>query len=407
VLLDEAKLLFLQRNGRHHLSKGTLNLEDIIGRPVASKYVRSSKGSLHKIELPSLEDYIRLTPRNVTPVYASYASTIVSLLDINPAPYVETQSGEVSPPQLQILEAGTGHGSLTMHLARAIAVANRPPPTGELPKFRMYNSLSPLAGKERSEAADETTQAWIAWKVSRRAVIHTIEAMPSYSTDAEKTIRGFRQGLYWPHIDFYVADVKDWINDRLAASRDEPEFLDYVLLDMPGVHERIAHVAPAMRDGAKLLVFVPSITQIGECVKTIAKEALPLKMVNTLELGEGISNGRRWDVRLVQPRIISRKLAAETASNDSESGPDSESHEADERTGETPDSANEEVQGAELERESTSPAQEPVMICRPMVGERTFGGGFIAVFKKFSTETAAIEAEWKHAQPVRPKWKNR
>ena len=410
VLVDGSKLTFpLAKNAKFELAKGQLQFNDIIGKPVTSAYIRSSRGSLHKVELPSLEEYVTLTPRLVTPVYASYASTIVSLLDIHPELYIETGSANYNTPRrIEILEAGTGHGSLTLHLARAIAAANPPPPTIELPKIRRLDRLF-LQEKQDSTTVD-VTEIWTEWKATRRAIIHTVEAAPSYSIHAEKIVRGFRRGLYWPYVDFYASDVKTWLTQHSNHASGEAEFLDYVLLDMPGVHEQLRYVAPAMRDGAKLVVFVPSITQIGDCVRIIAEERLSLEANKVLELGEGISTGRKWDVRFVRPRERSNypgpggdeknSVAAQSRGQGEAGGKDSTSES---------DTASEDVPEDEIERIATSTSRDraPVMICRPLVGERTFGGGFIALFKKISPASAALTAEWQQTQTGRARRRNR
>lgn len=405
VLIDGAKLTFpLQKNAKFDLGKGNLQFNDVIGKSVTSAFVRSSKGSLHKVELPTLEEYVTLTPRLVTPVYASYASTIVSLLDIQPVPYTEGHpDGSVSAPRIEILEAGTGHGSLTLHLARAIAAANPPPPIAEPPKVRKVGDEKSSTLPETQDDADSEpgaiTEAWTQWKQSRQAVLHTIEAVPSYSIHAEKVVRGFRRGLYWPHVDFHTGDVKDWVAQHL----EKEESLHHVILDMPGVHNRLAHVSPAMRDDAKLIVFVPSVTQIADCLRVISEQSLPLKMVKVLELGEGISNGRKWDVRFVMPRkgraAATNPMTEETVndvpvavSDDTEDSTSEESSE--EQTQE------DQISEADVTK-SAAQDQQAVMVCRPLVGERTFGGGFIALFRKESPASAALATEWRQTQSKR------
>jgi hypothetical protein len=95
--------------------------------------------------------------------------------------------------------------------------------------------------------------------------------------------------------------VNDWIGRQLEARHHQP-FLSYVFLDMPSSHAYLQQVVTAMKDHALLAVFVPSITQIGECVREIKINSLPLRMDKVLELGDGISNGRPWDVRLAYKR---------------------------------------------------------------------------------------------------------
>ncbi|KAJ5987724.1 hypothetical protein N7481_002934 [Penicillium waksmanii] len=70
--------------------------------------------------LPTLDEYVALTPRHVTPIYPYDANLIVSLLDLHPNP----PAAGVNKPQIEILECGTGHGSLTLHLA---CVPSTPP----------------------------------------------------------------------------------------------------------------------------------------------------------------------------------------------------------------------------------------------------------------------------------------
>jgi tRNA A58 N-methylase Trm61 len=405
VLVDRTKLTFqITRNAKFGLSKGELQFNDIIGKPSTSTYVRSSKGSLHKVEFPSLEDYVTLTPRLVTPVYSSYASTIVSLLDIHPEPYAQ---GHATSPRLEILEAGTGHGSLTLHLARAIAVANPPLPTAELPKPRAPKR--PFLQEKQDANPDALTQAWSQWKADRRAVIHTVEAVPANSIHAEKVVRGFRRGLYWPHVDFYTSDVKIWLEQHPRNDAGEAEYLNFALLDMPGVHEQLKHVAPAMRDEAKLVVFVPSVTQIGDCVRSITDEGLPFEMSKVLELGEGISSGRKWDVRFVKPRKGSLSGRPEDGKKNGTAVEPSQVVDIDKEN--NSDTPSEDILEDEVERlAAATPAtqdQTPVMICRPMVGERTFGGGFIALFNKVSPASASLHAEWRLGQTGRAKKRNR
>ncbi|KAK5271469.1 hypothetical protein LTR99_001375 [Exophiala xenobiotica] len=412
VLIDGARLTALQKNSSSNFKNGLLLHNDIIGKTLSSHYVRGPK-ALFKVEPPTLDDYVSLTPRLVTPVYANYASTIVSLLDIHPVPWTEDQS---SPsPSLEILEAGTGHGSLTLHVSRAIAAANPPPLTIAIPQMSRDDSK-----RAPTETEKALTQAWTDWKQTRRAVLHTVEKVEANRWHAEKIVRGFRQGLYWPHVDFYAGDVSGWIQDRLAARRDQghswnplskPDtdgFLDYVLLDMPGVHTQLKHVHAAMREGAKLIVFTPSVTQIGDCARVIQEASLPLAMERVLELGEGVSNGRRWDVRRVLPRNKNkdsskiRQASSATAAVE----PDLEKQPSDAEEG-SESSPAKEATDVLADRLPEDEQDEPVMICRPLVGERTMGGGFIALFRKISPESAALAAQWRRGQTGWAKKHNR
>lgn len=305
-----------------------------------------------------------------------------------------------------------------------------------MPKLRAadFKSTESPTNSQRDTNADQESlvQTWTEWKHSRRAVLHTVENVVANRFHAEKIVRGFRHGLYWPHIDFHAADVKSWIKEQWTRRHDgrtnrsplpssntvspgenETAFLTHVLLDMPSVHRQLRDIAPAMCNGAKLIVFVPSITQIGECVRIISEEDLPLNMERTLELGEGISTGRRWDVRFVRPRRgknTATKPAAvtPTAAPEQDAIPKTGSELSEEGV-----NPNEDAPGSTPEESSPDrdfdPQQDdsPVMICRPLVGERTFGGGFIALFKKIAPAHASLAAEWRQSRTGWAKRRNR
>jgi tRNA (adenine57-N1/adenine58-N1)-methyltransferase catalytic subunit len=369
-----------------------LRLDDAHGR---RRYI--------KISQPTLGQYIKLSKRHVTPIYASYCETIVSLLDLHPYPPTWTEPVNGSSPQkhIEILEAGTGQGGLTMHLARAIAAANSPPPAAPFPTERQSPYLDGTA-----QPLDDNHARYISYLQSRRAVIHTIENVPIHSTHAENLIRGYRRGMYWPHIDFHTGSVDDWLASRLPAA-DGPSneskrpFLTHAILDLPSTEDYLEATCNAMRDGAILVVFTPSITQVGDCLRKIRQLGLPLGLRETVELGEGISTGRQWDLRLVRPRrktddkLSTPPIPDQPSDHDSET--DVEEHDTD------ADPA--EAEGVVVERTTQpGPEAEPKMVCRPRVGELTMGGGFLGVWEKSpygSAEADADASRLKHRQQRR------
>ncbi|ETN37189.1 uncharacterized protein HMPREF1541_08179 [Cyphellophora europaea CBS 101466] len=360
---------------------GSIQHNDILGQPLSTLRIDGADNRYVTVQYPSLDQYVSMTRRNVTPIYSSYASTVVSLLDLHVHP--PTTDSEVAPDsdRVDILEAGTGHGSLTLHLARAIAVGNAPQPVTALPRGRQSSLLQAVQASE--ELPDDVDPEWSAWFRSRRAVVNTVENVSKNSTDAEKLIRGFRQGLYWPHIDFYASGVDDWIDARLV-DRDERDcgFLTHVILDMPGVENMLSRAAAAMQEDAKLIVFCPSITQVAECQKLIKQDNLPLVLEKAVELGEGISTGRIWDVRIVTPRPP-RLLRHQRASDSPHESADPDT----ENSGSTS-----EDQAFVEERQKTFD-ESSKMVCRPKVGELTFGGGFLGLWRKstFKKPTNATE----------------
>ncbi|KAG5304617.1 tRNA (adenine-N(1)-)-methyltransferase [Histoplasma capsulatum G186AR] len=372
----------LRNDDKTQLPRGFLNHVDIIGKTPRDP-IKSKKGAVYRATHPTFEDYIVRTPRLVTPIYPADANLIVSLLDIHVAP---PAPGERPKEPLEILEAGTGHGSLTLHLARAINAANSCPPTRppcsqrkilELPETKK----KPVEEKKVVEKEDREAQAeieglqreWDGWRAQRNAIVHTVEISPHYSQHAENIVRGFRRGIYVGNVDFYVSSVEKWIKEQVTRrstnERSPDPFLSHVILDMPSAHLRIPHVAPTMRDDAVLAVFMPSITQLGDCVDLISKQKLPLIQEKVVELGTGISSGRLWELRMATKRssndTLSQEAIAEEMSDEtSEGATDTEAEDS------TSLSKREKTNGDE------------VLVCRPQVGARIAGGGFVGIWRK-------------------------
>lgn len=424
----------LQKDAFLEVQNGRIEHNDIIGKPVSAPfYLENAKRRVVKIEQPTLDQYISLSERLVTPIYATYSNSIVSLLDIHPIQCQQDTSPDasiepaVSPKhKLEILEAGTGHGALTLHLAQAIAAANPPPLPLQIPRSikppgaKNHTSDSSRDSEAFSEAVQEKyrlTQEWDTWKANRGAVIHTVENVQANRHHAERIVREFRQGLYWPHIDWYHDDVASWVSKAMVERNDEA-FLSYVCLDMPNAHEKLRDVHPAMKEGAKVVIFVPSVTQIVDCVRMIQQETLPFSLDQVVELGHGLSSGRKWDVRTVKPRKAKPgpppTQPSATPGEQPQDEIEAEAVPASEDLSETTDEDINVEAGEDVTSTSTStstssslpletfsqlpPFQESVVICRPQIGERTLGGVFIAVFRKTPPETAELEHRWKRSQ---------
>lgn len=305
---------------------------------------RRAEYRLHEVKL---DDYVRLSKRLLTPIYPDDARLIVDLLDLHPHSLRESDGTE----KLEILEAGTGHGALSLYLARAICGANKP-------------------AVPHSEGLDDAGQAaeLSAWKAERRAVLHTIEISPRYSHHAQGIVEGFRNGLYSPHVDFHVGDVADWIAAAFAG-RGGKLFLSHAFLDLPNAETKIEAVTKALRVDGTLIVFNPSITQIMDAAKKIKDDDIPLELEKVVELGvNGGSGGREWDVRPVKPRAT-QKLELE---REMENGSESES--------ETQTERDEEQMAADKVKSNRNNGWS--MVCRPKVGDRVVGGGFLGVWKK-------------------------
>ncbi|KAJ5769910.1 uncharacterized protein N7511_001961 [Penicillium nucicola] len=377
----------LKKGEKLQTHRGTVSHDTILSKRIWDT-VQSSKGASIRVSLPTLEEYVALTPRLVTPIYPQDANLIASLLDVHP----NTPAAGENQPSLEILESGTGHGSLTLHLARAIHAANStPPPHPSRSQITYLEGRVNRPGetesgqskeKEAETAVDPVQEEWDAWRAQRNAVIHTVDVSPKFSALAEKNVRGFRRGIYAGDTDFYVGPVEKWIAQQMQQRKKtglaaltgngtvEP-FLSHVILDMPSSNLRIPHVTPALKRNGYLVVFMPSITQIGECLQLIKDQRLPLVQERVVELGNGISGGRLWDVR-----FATKKSGADPSSWAVSSDAEGASPAADAEEASASDAA------SEVSTEESPRGGESVLVCRPKVGVRIQGGGFVGIWRR-------------------------
>jgi len=360
---------------------------------------------------------------------------IVSLLDLHPP------TGQTDPHDepLEIFEAGTGHGSLTLHLARAIHSFNQPPPPIpplEAPKQSSPSKANPaeitsqnfevstetsdqspdqsgptieelntalehkattedLEQSAAKEAVDYETakEAYKAYLPTRRAVVQTLDISLQHSSHAQLTIRNFRHGLYLHNINFHTGTIAEYLSSR-SSSQATPEptpFLAHTILDLPAPHTYLDIVSQALKPNGVLVVFCPSITQIGKCITLISEKRLPFVLETVLELGAGIGvGGREWDVRAVKPRALLKaeaeaklrtKREAKAGAQDG-AGSEMVNGKRDDDVLEVEESSH-----GDAVKEATDNVDEGwEMICRPKVGGRVTGGGFLALWRRMSWE---------------------
>jgi len=336
--------------GKHvDTHRGTIPHDAILGlRPrdlVSARFAdpaRSTPSARFRVRPASLEEYVRRTRRLVTPLYPQDAQVVVGLLDL----HVDTPRwGEKAAERIEILEAGTGHGALTLYLARAIHAANPPLPRG------------------LSVEGEEDHAAWPEWKAHRRAIIHSIDRSARHSAHASHIVRGFRRGIYHPHVDFHVADVSSWLRERSGRGK----FATHAFLDLPDAERHLDAVCAALRVDAPVVVFQPSVTQVLGCVRRVKTRGLELELERVVELGvNGGCGGREWDIRVVRPKAV--PAAASVVDG-------SAAEVREEAEGEV-------VLSREVEGSSDREEEGWKMVCRPKVGELVVGGGFLAVFRK-------------------------
>ena len=314
----------------------------------------------------------------------------MSLLDLHP-----TSQPHSTSPLLEILEAGTGHGALTLHLARAIHAANVPASEKQADVGsaigdenssvvpQPHESENGLVERIGSIADISETGNSSNFVTQRKAIIHSLDISPTYSEHATKIVQGFRRGLYTDDVQFHVGDISAWVETQLAIRQsNNPDaarkaFLSHVFLDLPASHNHATKIASVLRVNGSLIVFAPSITQIVSWVEEIKRKRLPLLMDQVLELGQGISGGRQWDLRAVRPRALLQAdgtKAINAGQIGTQDNRDSLSRVADE--------CGDEGAAAEASRVRMDDNFGWEIICRPKVGDRVIGGGFLGVWKK-------------------------
>lgn len=280
-----------------------VKMSDILNT-VSRSVVLDNSGRKYLVTSPTTEEYITLNKRKAQPIYPFDASAIANLADIH-LDYPDI-ADLASTETRQYLEAGTGHGSLSLAIAQRIHAANA-----------FYKSHG-----------------------VRGAVLNSIDCRPEHSQQGRDTIKHFRNGLYLDDIDFHIANSpSEWLATKFGqlepGDPDKP-VLDGVFLDMADSHLQIEPVSRYMKHDSFLVLFTPSVTQILDGIEIIKDRRITLSQVGVYEIPNSGGGGglREWDLRYSTIR----------------------------KTGNVG------------------------VVCRPKVGIRVSGGGFVGLFKKFITE---------------------
>ena len=108
-------------------------------------------------------------------------------------------------------------------------------------------------------------------------------------------------------------------------------------------------------------------------LQDIYRNCLPLVLDQVIELGHGLTGGRLWDLRLAESKL-SRRL------KDNDDEPIGNEEVVDTLNAVDDDKRTEAVPKVPLTQ------QDLKMVCRPLVGDRIRGGGFLAVWKKLKKD---------------------
>lgn len=215
--------------GEKGAKEGMISHDSIIGKKPRS-LIKINSG-IYMAHFPTLSEYVVNVPRQCTPIYPKDACSIVQMLDLEPGH--------------NVLEAGTGNGSLTLHLARAVAGGGD------------------TVGK-----------------------VDTFDIRREHSRTAQRHVQKFSRGRYDPIVNFHVGSV----GDKLVEMMEPQEHFDGIALDMPEPSEQIPKILPYLRNDRFIVCYLPNMTQVLALGQFI--EEFPLVMEDCLEV-----DWKEWEVR--------------------------------------------------------------------------------------------------------------
>lgn len=247
---------------------GNFSHDDIIGQPkrIYLQYKKnkvSADPAMDKflVTEPTLEEYILLVPRKAQPIYATDAAVVVSLAEID----ADIPEDLENVTTKRYFEAGTGNGSLTLAICRAIHGAN---------------GLARHFGDPKL----------------RGAVLHLVDRNEKYQLMGMTNVKNYKRGRYFGDVEFGQAELPlEWLQDKGQFHG--------VFLDLPDPHLYMHSISQHLHFNGTLVVFTPSVTQILKCKHVLYENKYDLSLVRTVELPPGYGGGiREWDLSTVKVR---------------------------------------------------------------------------------------------------------
>ena len=207
-------LVTLATGARFHSHLGSVAHDDLIGAPEGVS-VGSSSGARLLAFRPTLADYVLKMKRGAQVVYPKDIALILLHADVFPGAVV--------------VEAGTGSGSLTLALARAVGEAGR--------------VISYEVREDHHERAAANVAAWY---------------------------EGF--GAKPENVELRVADVFEGIPER---------GVDRLVLDLPEPWRAVGGATSSLTPGGIMCCFLPTVPQVAQTVE--AMRAGGFGLVSTFE----------------------------------------------------------------------------------------------------------------------------
>jgi tRNA (adenine57-N1/adenine58-N1)-methyltransferase catalytic subunit len=194
VLLQDRKarkyLFRLRQGGSFDTQRGAISHSSLV-QALPGEQLATPQGEPYWLYLPTLEDYVLFMPREATPTYPKDAAAMCALLDLKPG--------------LQVVEAGSGSGGLTLYLARAVGPSGR---------------------------------------------VLSYDSRPKHQQRAKANLEAFEN---WGNVT--------WVAGDLAQAGGLPA-LDGVALDVTEPWNVLPAITPALKAGCFVVAYLPNLTQV-------------------------------------------------------------------------------------------------------------------------------------------------
>jgi tRNA (adenine57-N1/adenine58-N1)-methyltransferase len=240
-------LVTLDAGGAFHTHHGIVEHDAIIGVDEGSE-VESSMGRRFRVLRPTLADFVLKMPRGAQVVYPKDLGPILVEADIFPG--------------ARVLEAGTGSGSLTLALLRA---------------------------------------------VGPKGTVHTFDVREDFHRTALRNIERFAGSD--PNYGTLDARLGDLYSDDVALD------VDRVVLDLTEPWRALANVERCLRPGGILCTYMPTVPQVQRMVEALGRGWAGVRAFETLQRGwtvDGLSV--RPDHRMVAHTaflVVARKVSGD------------------------------------------------------------------------------------------------
>jgi tRNA (adenine57-N1/adenine58-N1)-methyltransferase len=217
---DRRYLIVLGTGKQFHSHLGAIDHDDLIGGPEGSK-VKTTNGATLTVFRPTLSDFVLKMKRGAQVVYPKDIGLILIYADVFPG--------------ATVVEAGTGSGSLTLGLSRAVG------PGGRVISYELR--------QDHHDQAVENINAWY-------------EGSGGKPENLELRVGDLFEG------------IRDGRGERLTG-------VDRMILDLPEPWQAIGPATDSLAAGGVFCCYLPTIPQVSQTVEAMRRAGF--SFLTTLE----------------------------------------------------------------------------------------------------------------------------